>query len=162
MRSASEEGGDMAYVDGRASRFRIADAGGVMRDLSAYITEVSGLPGARALNDVTAAGRCGRAVRCRAQRAYRSHCAGCSLIRRSAALTRCWGRCAITRRPRRSSTRRRGLRRAARGITAIAGSRHTNCVAAAGRWCRGKRRCGWTDPLRAACMQLPPSSPTSE
>ncbi len=49
----------MAYVDGRASRFRIADADGVMRDLSAYITEVSGLPGARALNDVTALGDAG-------------------------------------------------------------------------------------------------------
>ena len=44
----------MAFIDGRGSRFSIADTGGVMRDLSAYITEVRGLPGERALNDVTA------------------------------------------------------------------------------------------------------------
>lgn len=49
----------MAYAFGRASRFRIADAGGVIRDLSAYITEVSGLPGGRALNEVTALGDSG-------------------------------------------------------------------------------------------------------
>ena len=49
----------MAYMDGRASRFRIADESGVMRDLSAYITEVSGLPGTRALNEVTALGDAG-------------------------------------------------------------------------------------------------------
>ena len=49
----------MAYAFGRASRFRIADAGGVMRDLSAHITEVSGLPGERALNEVTALGDSG-------------------------------------------------------------------------------------------------------
>ena len=46
----------MAFIDGRRSRFRIADTGGVTRDLSAYITEVIGLPGERALNDVTALG----------------------------------------------------------------------------------------------------------
>ena len=49
----------MAYAFGRASRFRIADEGGVKRDLSAYITEVSGLPGGRALNEVTALGDSG-------------------------------------------------------------------------------------------------------
>lgn len=46
----------MVFVDGRVSRFRIADAGGVMRDLSAYVSEVRGLPGERALDDVTALG----------------------------------------------------------------------------------------------------------
>ena len=46
----------MAFIDGRGSRFRIADTGGALRDLSAYITEVRGLPGDRALNDVTALG----------------------------------------------------------------------------------------------------------
>ena len=49
----------MAFMDGQRSRFRIADASGVTRDLSAYITEVSGLPGERALNDVTALGDSG-------------------------------------------------------------------------------------------------------
>ena len=46
----------MAFVDGRGARFRIADAGGVMRDLSAYVSEVRELPGERALDDVTALG----------------------------------------------------------------------------------------------------------
>ena len=49
----------MAFVDGRRARFRIADTGGTMRDLSAYITEVNGLPGERTLNDVTALGDSG-------------------------------------------------------------------------------------------------------
>ncbi len=49
----------MAFIDGKGSRFRIADTGGNMRDLSAYITEVRGLPGERALNDVTALGDSG-------------------------------------------------------------------------------------------------------
>ena len=49
----------MAFTDGQRSRFRIADTGGVMRDLSAYITEVSGLPGGRTLNEVTALGDLG-------------------------------------------------------------------------------------------------------
>ena len=49
----------MAFTDGQRSRFRIADTGGVMRDLSAYITEVSGLPGERTLNEVTALGDMG-------------------------------------------------------------------------------------------------------
>ena len=49
----------MGFIDGKGSRFRIVDAGGVMRDLSAYITEVRGLPGERALNDVTALGDLG-------------------------------------------------------------------------------------------------------
>ena len=49
----------MAFIDGRGSRFRIADAGSVLRDLSAYITEIRGLPGDRALNDITALGDSG-------------------------------------------------------------------------------------------------------
>ena len=49
----------MAFTDGQRSRFHIADTGGVMRDLSAYITEVSGLPGERTLNEVTALGDLG-------------------------------------------------------------------------------------------------------
>lgn len=49
----------MAFIDGRGSRFRITDAGGIMRDLSAYITEVRGLPGERTLNEVTALGDSG-------------------------------------------------------------------------------------------------------
>ena len=49
----------MAFIDGTGSRFRIADTGGTLRDLSAYITEVRGLPGGRALNDVTALGDSG-------------------------------------------------------------------------------------------------------
>ncbi len=46
----------MAFFDSRASRFLIYDAGGVKRDLSAYLTEVAGLPGARGLTEVTALG----------------------------------------------------------------------------------------------------------
>ena len=49
----------MAFINGRGSRFRITDAGGTMRDLSAYIMEVRGLPGERALNEVTALGDSG-------------------------------------------------------------------------------------------------------
>ena len=49
----------MAFIDGRGSRFSITDTSGTMRDLSAYITEVRGLPGERALNEVTALGDSG-------------------------------------------------------------------------------------------------------
>ena len=49
----------MAFIDGTGSRFRIADTSGTLRDLSSYITEVRGLPGGRALNDVTALGDSG-------------------------------------------------------------------------------------------------------
>ncbi len=49
----------MAFMDGRASRFRIADSDGVMRDLSVSVTEVRGLPGERSMNDVTALGDAG-------------------------------------------------------------------------------------------------------
>ena len=46
----------MALFDSTVSRFLIDDAGGSRRDLSPYLTEVSGLPGLRALNEVTALG----------------------------------------------------------------------------------------------------------
>ena len=49
----------MAFFDSRVSRFLIQDAGGTKRDLSAFVVEVRGLPGARALNEVTALGDSG-------------------------------------------------------------------------------------------------------
>ena len=49
----------MAFFDSRVSRFRIYDAGGTRRDLSPYLTSVSGLPGDRTLNEVTALGDAG-------------------------------------------------------------------------------------------------------
>ena len=49
----------MAFFDSKVSKFRIDDTGSVLRDLSAYITEVRGLPGARGLNEVTALGDSG-------------------------------------------------------------------------------------------------------
>ena len=49
----------MAFFDSKVSKFLVDDTGGVQRDLSAYITEVRGLPGSRTLNDVTALGDSG-------------------------------------------------------------------------------------------------------
>ena len=49
----------MTFFDSKVSKFRIDDTGGVLRDLSAYITEVRGLPGSRELNEVTALGDSG-------------------------------------------------------------------------------------------------------
>ena len=49
----------MAFFDSKVSKFRIDDTGGTLRDLSAYITEVRGLPEQRALNEVTALGDSG-------------------------------------------------------------------------------------------------------
>ena len=46
----------MAFFDSTVSWFLIDDAKGSRRDLSPYLTEVSGLPGPRALNEVTALG----------------------------------------------------------------------------------------------------------
>ena len=46
----------MAFFDSRVSRFSLDDAGGTKRDLSAFVVDVRGLPGARALNEVTALG----------------------------------------------------------------------------------------------------------
>ena len=50
----------MAIFDSRRSRFFINDAGGTERDLSAYITKISGLPGNRALDEVTSLSDSGR------------------------------------------------------------------------------------------------------
>ncbi len=49
----------MAFFDSQVSVFRLADADGVECDLSPYLIEVRGLPGARSLNDVTALGDAG-------------------------------------------------------------------------------------------------------
>ena len=49
----------MAFFDSKVSKFLIDDTGAVQRDLSAYISEVRGLPGPRALNEVTALGDSG-------------------------------------------------------------------------------------------------------
>ena len=49
----------MAFFDSKVSKFLIDDTGAVQRDLSAYITEVRGLPGSRNLNEVTALGDSG-------------------------------------------------------------------------------------------------------
>ena len=46
----------MTFFDSKVSKFRIDDTGSVQRDLSAYLAEVRGLPGPRALNEVTALG----------------------------------------------------------------------------------------------------------
>ena len=49
----------MAFFDSKVSKFLIDDTGAIQRDLSPYITEVRGLPGPRALNEVTALGDSG-------------------------------------------------------------------------------------------------------
>ena len=49
----------MAFFDSKVSKFLLDDAGATQRDLSSFITEVRGLPGARLLNDVTALGDAG-------------------------------------------------------------------------------------------------------
>jgi hypothetical protein len=46
----------MAFFDSKVSKFLLDDTGGSQRDISAFITEVRGLPGARLLNEVTALG----------------------------------------------------------------------------------------------------------
>ena len=50
----------MAFFDSGSSRFIIDDARGAERDLSAFVTHVSGLPGRRALREVTALSDSGR------------------------------------------------------------------------------------------------------
>ena len=50
----------MALFDSRNSKFFIEDAGGTERDLSAYLTEISGLPGSRVLDEVTSLADSGR------------------------------------------------------------------------------------------------------
>ena len=49
----------MAFFDSKVSKFLLDDPGSTQRDLSAYITEVRGLPGPRSLNEVTALGDTG-------------------------------------------------------------------------------------------------------
>ncbi len=51
----------MAYFNSERSKFYIDDVGGARRDLSPRLTGVSGLPGARALVDVTSLSDEGRA-----------------------------------------------------------------------------------------------------
>jgi len=49
----------MALFDSKTAKFLLDDTGATQRDLSAYITEVGGLPGSRALNEATALGDSG-------------------------------------------------------------------------------------------------------
>ena len=49
----------MTFFDSKVSKFSIDDTADVPRDLSAYLTEVRGLPGPRLLNEVTALGDSG-------------------------------------------------------------------------------------------------------
>ena len=49
----------MAFFDSRDAVFKIDDTGGTIRNLSAYITDIGGLPGPRNLNEVTALGDTG-------------------------------------------------------------------------------------------------------
>jgi hypothetical protein len=46
----------MAFFDSEKSVFRLDDTGGNLRDISTYLQEMSGLPGSRKLNEVTALG----------------------------------------------------------------------------------------------------------
>ncbi len=49
----------MTFFDSRVSKFSIDDDADLSRDLSAYLTEIRGLPGPRLLNEVTALGDSG-------------------------------------------------------------------------------------------------------
>ena len=49
----------MSFFDSKVSKFLLDDTGSVQRDLSAYVTDVRGLPGPRALNETTALGDSG-------------------------------------------------------------------------------------------------------
>ena len=49
----------MTFFDSQVSVFSLEDASGDERDLSPYLVEVSGLPGTRSLNEVTALGDAG-------------------------------------------------------------------------------------------------------
>ena len=49
----------MAFFDSKVSKFLLDDTGGTQRDISSFMTEVRGLPGARQLNEVTALGDSG-------------------------------------------------------------------------------------------------------
>jgi hypothetical protein len=49
----------MTFFDSRVSIFQITDTGTTLRDISAYITDIGGVPGPRNLNEVTALGDTG-------------------------------------------------------------------------------------------------------
>lgn len=49
----------MSFTHGKNANFQLADSGATVRDLSAYVDKVSGLPGGRNLSDVTAFGASG-------------------------------------------------------------------------------------------------------
>ncbi len=49
----------MAFFDSQVSKFQIDDIGTTLRDISAFMTEIDGLPGPRNLNPVTALGDAG-------------------------------------------------------------------------------------------------------
>lgn len=49
----------MSFVHGKGAIFSLDDSGGVLRTLTIYLNAVSGLPGARALSEVTAFGDSG-------------------------------------------------------------------------------------------------------
>ena len=49
----------MSFFDSRVSVFKVTDTSAVSQDLSAYLTEIGGLPGPRNLNEVTALGDTG-------------------------------------------------------------------------------------------------------
>jgi hypothetical protein len=46
----------MSFVHGKDAVFSLDDSGGTLRDIKIYLNSVSGLPGARALSEVTAFG----------------------------------------------------------------------------------------------------------
>ena len=50
----------MAFFNSKSSVFQLTDSGGTLRNISPYLRGVSGLPGPRDLNDVTALGDTGR------------------------------------------------------------------------------------------------------
>jgi len=49
----------MTFVHGKGAVFSIDDSGGTLRTVTVYLNSVSGLPGARALSEVTAFGDAG-------------------------------------------------------------------------------------------------------
>ena len=49
----------MAKFDSSVSVLKLDDTGGTLRDISPYLTDVSGLPGPRNLNEITALGDTG-------------------------------------------------------------------------------------------------------
>jgi hypothetical protein len=50
----------MSFFDSKTSVFRITDTGAVVRDISAYLIGIDGLPGPREMADVTVLGDSGR------------------------------------------------------------------------------------------------------